>query len=394
MKDANEGRPNQELYCRQAAVDPSADSLYLAASFEVRRLPLSAVDSLGPAFEHSKQQLIRPFRFGQWARLALIGLMAGELSSGGGCNFSGFNVPIPQHTGGSDHFLPGLWSTNPVLFAVLIALLAVLVVALWLVAIYINSVARFVLFDSVVEKECHIRKGWSRRTAPGLRYFLWQILFSLVMLVCMAILIGIPALIAVAMGWFNDPGQHLLPLILGGVLLFFVFFAFIVLAIVVQVLTKDFVVPQMALEGISAIEGWRRLLRMVNGEKGGYAAYLGMKIVMALGAAVIVGIVAGIAMFILLIPIGGFGVVAVLLGKAAGLTWNLYTITLAVVVGAIAVAILLYAMALVSVPVIIFFPAYSIYFFAARYPALAAVLHPAPAPPEPPPLPPSPAPIG
>jgi hypothetical protein len=29
--------------------------------------------------------------------------------------------------------------------------------------------------------------------------------------------------------------------------------------------------------------------------------------------------------------------------------------------------------ALISVPVIVFFPAYSIYFFAARYPALSAV---------------------
>jgi hypothetical protein len=63
---------------------------------------------------------------------------------------------------------------------------------------------------------------------------------------------------------------------------------------------------------------------------------------------------------------------------------------------------------LISVPAIVFFPAYSIYFFAARYPALSAVLYPAPvAPPapqippaaprppyEPPPLPPAPEPIG
>jgi len=31
-----------------------------------------------------------------------------------------------------------------------------------------------------------------------------------------------------------------------------------------------------------------------------------------------------------------------------------------------------------SVPVIVFFPAYSIYFFAGRYPRLSAVLYPAP----------------
>jgi hypothetical protein len=68
------------------------------------------------------------------------------------------------------------------------------------------------------------------------------------------------------------------------------------------------------------------------------------------------------------------------------------------------VAGFLYVIALISVPVIVFFPAYSIYFFAARYPRLSAVLYPPPpapqvlpgAPPpfEPPPLPPTPAPIG
>ena len=49
---------------------------------------------------------------------------------------------------------------------------------------------------------------------------------------------------------------------------------------------------------------------------------------------------------------------------------NLYTITLAVVVGTLLIFALLYVLSLVSVPAVVFFPAYSIYFFAARYPAL------------------------
>jgi hypothetical protein len=173
----------------------------------------------------------------------------------------------------------------------------------------------------------------------------------------------------------------------------------VILALVVHLLTKDFVVPQMALEEISAVEGWRRLIPRLKSEKGGYAGYVGMKIVMALGAAVILGIVAAIVIFVLLVPVGALGVAAVLAGKAAGLSWNLYTITLAVVVGCILVAAILYLFALISVPAIVFFPAYSIYFFAARYPALSAALYPPPpaspeAPPMPPPLSQQPEPIG
>ena len=67
------------------------------------------------------------------------------------------------------------------------------------------------------------------------------------------------------------------------------------------------------------------------------------------------------------------------------------------VVGSILLALFLYLIALISVPVIVFFLAYSIYFFAARYPALSAVPYPpvpAPATPQPLPLPPPPEAIG
>jgi len=365
-------------------------------------VPISAVDAISPAFRHTKQQLLQPFRAGQWARLAFVGLLAGELSSGGGCNS---NFQMPQHGGGGNRLLPGgLAGIDPSLYIGLIALLVVLALVFWILFIYVNSVMRFILFDSVVEKNCRIRAGWNRRAGTGFRYFLWQLLFFLVIMAGLTILLGIPAAIAFALGWLKEPNQHLVPLILGGIVLFFLFLAFFVCILVVGVMAKDFVVPQMALEDISAFEGWRRLLAMLNQEKLGYAGYLGMKVVMALGAAILVGIVTAIVLLIILIPVGGLGAIAVLGGKAAGLTWNVYTITLAVVVGSVLLVAILYILSLISVPVIVFFPAYSIYFFAARYRALSLVLYPAPPspelppapepPPSPPALPPEPQPIG
>lgn len=354
-------------------------------------MAISAVDSLTPAFEHTKQQLLKPFRAGQWAKLALVGFLAGELSSGG-CNSSSFRTPPAG--GGSPLSFPGI---NPAFLAGLIAILVVVALVLGILFLYVSSVMRFVLFDSVVAKNCEIRKGWGRRQGPGLRLFVWQILLTLGFFAGVVILIGIPAAFAFAVGWLKEPREHMLPLVLGGVLLLMVFFAGIVAFAVVHVMTKDFVVPLMALENVSALEGWRRLWPMLKSEKGGYAGYIGLKIVMALGAAVVVGIVSGIVILILLIPVGGVGVLVALAGKAAGLQWNLYTITTAIVVGTGVLGILLYVVSLISVPPIVFFPAYSIYFFASRYPALQRVLYPAPvvavAPPIAQPLPP-PEPIG
>jgi hypothetical protein len=65
----------------------------------------------------------------------------------------------------------------------------------------------------------------------------------------------------------------------------------------------------------------------------------------------------------------------VLTGKAAGLTWNAGTVALAVTIGLTVLAGFLYLVSLVAVPAIVFFPAYSIYFFASRYPRLGAVLY-------------------
>jgi hypothetical protein len=70
------------------------------------------------------------------------------------------------------------------------------------------------------------------------------------------------------------------------------------------------------------------------------------------------------------------------------LAWNPYTISLAVILGCIAIAILVFVAALISVPVVVFFPAYSIYFFAPRYPRLAALLWPQPSEPVAPDFPP------
>ena len=207
-------------------------------------------------------------------------------------------------------------------------------------------------------------------------------------------LIGVPAMAAFLAGWFSAPRQHLVPLILLGVLLFFAFAAWLLLSIVVHVFTKDFVVPQMALENISAFEGWRRLWGMMRPERPGYAGYAGMKLIMAVGAAVGIGILAAIAVVLLLIPFGGIAAITILAGKVAGLTWNVFTITAAVVAGSVFLLLALYAVSLVSVPVIIFFPAYSVYFFASRYPRLSDVLYPHPPLPPPTPILPAPEPIG
>lgn len=343
---------------------------------------------IAPALSHTQQQLLKPFRLGQWTRLALVGLLAGELGSGG-CNFrQGLQAGKPH--------------IDPAILGGLIAILLVAGLVLGLLLMYIGSVMRFILFDSVLMKECHIRQGWRRRQDAGLKYFWFKLAYGLASFFVFVVLIGVPAAIAFALGWFKAPREHLAPLILGGILLVLLIVLLAIFSGVILVLTKDFVVPQMALEGIGAVEAWRRLWRMLQAERGEYFVYIVIKIVLAIVALIMVFIATLILGLFIAVPAILVGVVAAVGGQSAGLTWNAYTITLAIVVGSIVFAGFFYLVSLLSVPVTVFFPAYSIYFFAARYPALAQALYPAPPapvppvfspPPEPPPLPPAPSPV-
>ena len=356
-------------------------------------MPISAADAINPALQHAKTQLFQPFRFRQWWRLSVVGFLAGELGSGG-FNAS-FRLPATHSHGGSNQFLGLSWpwhlGGHPAALAGLITLLIVVGMVFLVLFTYVNSVMRFILFDSIVIKECHIREGWAQRRREGRRLFVWQILLSLLGLASLMVLIGIPLALAWGDGWFKHPGEHVGRLILGGLFLFFVLLALVVGFAVVHVMTKDFVVPQMALEGVSAFEGWNRLWLWLKAEKAAYAGYIGMKIVLAIAASMALTIISLIAILILLIPVGGIGAIVLLAAKAAGMSWNVYTITLAVAAAGALLAIVLFVVSLISVPTVVFFPAYSIYFFASRYPALASLIWPAPQAPS---LPPAPAPAG
>lgn len=344
-------------------------------------MAISAADSITLAIEHTKQQLFQPFRIGQWTKLAFVGLLAGELGANG-CNRSNFN--LPHHPASAPHMTwPGLGSLgiNPALVVFLIAAAVIAAFAIGIILMYVSSVMRFILFDSIVTRECRIRAGWNRRLGPGSRYFVWKFLYALFTVAVIVGFVGIPLALAFSAGLLQEPKEHIPALALIAIFSFVVLFAFVIATALILVLTKDFVIPQMAVEDISVMEGWRRLWTMMKGDLGAYAGYIGMKMVLAIAAGILIGIGTVILGLIMVVPSVAFGLLAVLTGKAAGLAWTPATIALAVTIGLVLLAVFLYLVSLIAVPFIVFFPAYSIYFFAARYPQLNAMLQAArPAP--------------
>lgn len=368
--------------------------------------------------QHTREQLFTRFRWGQWSRLALVGILAAELHMGG-CSIPNFgngwpHIPHPNQ----DNFLPstlpfGMTPFDPRQISEHLGQFLGLIVAgifvaivLGLIFVYINSVFRFILFDSVVRRECSIGEGWRKWRRAGGRFFLWQLVFQIASMLILAVLVGIPLTLAFAAGWGNDLRGHIGRFIVGILLLLVLVVLFVLAAVVIQVLAKDFLVPIMALEDLDFADGWHRLLAMMGREKGRFTIYLLLKLALSIAAGILFSILAIIPALVVVIPV----VIAVVAGSAAGMTWNVTTVSLSIILGSLLFLLLIYLIALVCVPATVFFPAYALHFFASRYPILDALLHPAPpipppapqlpplpeSPPpfEPPPLPPSAAPIG
>ena len=333
--------------------------------------PLSAIDAISPAFQHAKRELFQPYRWGFWLRLALVGVATGEIYGSSG--WGGYRFAAPAARGRSN----GLWldfiTTNreylrhylPLI--VLGVLLLIAGVFFWL---YVSSVFRFILFDTVLNDRCDLKEGWRRWRSQGTRLFYWWICFGAALLSLLAVMAGAAVFVAAKSGALRNPRQHVLLLVLGGAGCLLALACVFLVAWLVSMFTKNFLVPLMALEDLDIAEGWRRVIVMLKAEKAAYAGYVLVKIILTLGSAILFGLLTLIAVIALLVPLSIAGYAAYALVRAEGWLLNPLTILLAVPAAGVALGLILYTVAFVSAPAMVFFQAYLIHFLASRYSVL------------------------
>jgi hypothetical protein len=333
--------------------------------------------------------MFQPYRFGFWWRMAVLGLFTGELSGGGGgggnfpSNFS--NNHGGGHAGTHSPF-PGdmSWFTPTHILEIAIGF-ALFILVFSLIFSYINAILRFVLFDAVLHGNVRIREGWRKWRETGRKYFVWLLILALVGWGSVFLFIVIPLFLLFSnhhIGFWHIDATAILVLVLCGMMMV----AFSIAVSIVMVLTKDFVVPIMALDGVGWQEGWHRFRAIAAGHASEYFIYFLMKIVLRIGAGIAHGIVVLIVAFILIIPTVIAVVAGVAIGAGATTVVKALLITIGIVGGLILVGLLIAISALAGAPIAFFFPSYAIYFFAGRYEPLGRIVFPAPPPPAPPPV--------
>ncbi len=336
--------------------------------------PISPVDAISPALERTKHLLFRPFNWSRWWRVGLLGLATGEILSSGGCNFGNLG-DLGKNSGnssvGSMGSIPGVSTTQ---MALIVTTLVVGIASIVLVHLYVACVLRFVLFSGTINGNYRLRQGWKHWHDKGVRYFGFQLLFTLGML-------ALFAPIAIAMWKAFTLGKGNIAAVIASLLVFLpVIMVLGLLAVLFQIFVKDFCIPMIALEDLKVLEAMRRVWRMIKSEAGNYAGYLLTKIVLVIVVGIALAIVQFIILLVLLIPVG---IVAAVIGVGSGIDFanifhNPMFLAAVVVGGMVLVVLMLLVMGIIAAPVAAFYQSYVLEFFGSRYLPLGELLYPAP----------------
>lgn len=241
-----------------------------------------AFSRLDGAFKRTKS-LLWPFRWGIWLRLALIALFIGGVSLPGTSDYNFGEGDLPPGIEGS---LPGIL---PLVGVIILAALAL--VLIWMI---VGAVMQFVFVDMLRTGDVHIRPFFGERLGKGLRLFLFEAGFAILLVLGVA---ALAVLLFVFSGMGRVPGAPLLLLVfIPAILVLSLIFGIIFL------LTTDFVVPIMIREDCGVIEGWRRLIGVISTNVWQTLLYIILRLVLAFIAGIVQIVLIVLAMMVIAIP--------------------------------------------------------------------------------------------
>jgi hypothetical protein len=337
------------------------------------RAPISAAGAISFAIDDTLGLLFRPFDVWRWAKLSLLCLFLG-----GGTPTAAFQWSLGALP--SDLRLPALVSRlrqfveqHPSL----IFLAVVSALALGLSILYLRSVFRFMLVDSLVNREVALGRAWWALRPLGESYFWWLAgtLGGLATAFSLMVIVALPGLQAAST---SGPGKLFATASLALILALIVLLGLAVALLIM--LTDDLVVPLMYADRLPLPSAWRELWRKMRQDPTSFAVYILLRFLLSVGVSV------AVLLFLVPLLVGLFSG-AVIVGAVVVLglhwvgfywVWSLPTISVTLAALMLLSALLVILLSTVGMPGQVFLQDFSLRFIAARSPSLEA-LFPLPA---------------
>jgi hypothetical protein len=338
--------------------------------------PISAVDSVAPAVERTKEFLFRPFKWGTYLKLGLVAI----ITEGLGSNFHS-SSPHVDHGGGhggfgtTPQFPPFHVTPQWIAIGVAAGLLAMI---LSLFIFYLITRLRFAFFHSLIHNMKEIGPGWRLYRAQATRFF-W---LNIVVGICFMALLVLVALPFAAGFWrlfqANQQGGHFdIGLFLALVLpLIPIIILLVVAGVLSDLILRDWMMPHIALDNATAGDAWRQVRARIGAEKRQFIVYAILRVILPSIAAIGVFIVLALPGLILAGSVAAieFGVHSAFTGST-GSSWFV-GIALEVFFGLVAFGFALLASICVGGPLSTGVREYALIFYGGRYKALGDTLYP------------------
>jgi hypothetical protein len=334
---------------------------------------ISAVDSVSLAVQRTRDFLFRPFRWGTFLKLGLVAIITEGLGNNPRSGAHGSHQTAQGATGLPSFHLAPEW-----IAAVVAALLLALILAI--AVFYLVTRLRFAFFHCLTRNTKEIRPGWLLYRNQASRFF-W---LNVVVGVCFMVLLILVAMPFAALLWRVIEGSrqagHLeIGLLLGLVLpLIPIVVLMVLLAILSDMILRDWMLPHYALENATAGEAWAQVRARIKAEKRQFLVYAVLRLILPTIA--VIGM-----FFVLLLPgLGLAGAVAAtefglhsMFSDASGAS-ALVGMLLEVFFGVIAFAFAVMAGICLGGPLSTGIREYALIFYGGRYKALGDILFPAP----------------
>jgi hypothetical protein len=334
---------------------------------------ISAVDSVSSAIQRTREFLFRPFRWGTFLKLGLVAIITEGI---------GNNSHSSSHGGhGTGHgpiACPLCHLTPELVAAIVAAVLLAFVVAM--VVFYLITRLRFAFFHCLIHNTKLIRPGWRLYRTQAARFFWLNVVVGLCFMLLM-VLVAIPF----AAGFWRlfQESQHggslNIGLLVGLVVpIIPILILLALVAIAVDLILRDWMLPHYALDNATAGEAWAQVRARIMADQRQFLVYGLLRVLLP--------ILATIGLFlVLLLP--GIGLAAALAAVEFGVhsmfadatgASVLVGVLLQVFFGVIAFGFALVASICLGGPLSTGIREYALIFYGGRYKALGDILYPQP----------------
>jgi hypothetical protein len=255
---------------------------------------ISVTEAIEPAYERVKQILFRPFDLTKWITIGFCAWLAGLGESGGsggsggfngGNNFGDGNGQQVEHLRHFYHQASDYVLANLGWLAPLVGFLFLVIVALWLVILWLSSRGKFMFLHCVVLDTAEVEVPWTKFAGVGNSLFWFRLVLSLIGLVLMLPLLAFLAVDILRMVLHGEADVATVMLAIG---LGLVFFLVAMMFAVVHKFMVDFVVPIMFQRGGKCLAAWREFLELLSAHPGKFIIYILFQIVLTMVISMIV----------------------------------------------------------------------------------------------------------